>query len=303
MSEKSPVDGWEHVDCPLCGRNRTETRVVLPDAEQGHVVRCRPCGIVFRSPRRREYVQTRHISDEWFPESAPHDFIKIYRSNILARIRALVFRYHPTPGAILDVGSSYGHLLSLFPPEWHRSGVEPSQRACRHAQEMVPDATFHNAILSAAPLPKRAYDVVTLIDCIYYFPYPLRALARLSRSLRPGGLIFIEAPNVRNRLLVHRLLGRYFQANWMYFYDKDALEKLLNKASIRVVARIDFPSSSINDPRRLRRMLAWSEFLICKFLRIVSFGRLDYVSHFVLVGQMQEGVRTKSRDIRKTLTA
>lgn len=247
-------------------------------------MRCTACGLVFRNPRLKENVQTRHFEEEW-TESRPAVQLEAYRTKILKSIVGWILRMRPTPGVILDIGSSYGNLLAQFPETWERFGIEPSMKACQIAQRRLPEAQIINSTLAAAKLPEKAFDVITLVDSIYYFHHPVRDLSRLPNLLKPKGMVLIEAQNFANRGLVYRWLGHPFDDTWMYFYTPRSLERILNQAGLKVVDRIDLPGHQIGSSNFLSRSITWSEFAILKTLRKLSGNRLDLVPHFVLVAQ------------------
>jgi len=48
--------------------------------------------------------------------------------------------------------------------------------------------------LKTSPVPAAAYDVAICFDVLEHIPRPMRTLGRISRSLSPGGLLFVHAP-------------------------------------------------------------------------------------------------------------
>jgi SAM-dependent methyltransferase len=256
--------------------------MVLRDPERGNIMRCAECGLVFRNPRLKENVQTRHFEGEW-TESRPAVQLEAYRTKILKSIVEWILRRRPTPGGILDIGSSYGNLLAQFPETWERFGIEPSRKACQIAQRRLPDARIINGTLTTASIPEKAFDIITLVDSIYYFHHPLRDLSRLPRLLKPKGIALIEAPNFANRGPVYRWMGHPFDDTWMYFYTPKSLEKILNQAGLKVVERIDLPGHRIGSPNILSRVITMAEFVVLKAGKMLSAHRLDLVPHFVLV--------------------
>jgi SAM-dependent methyltransferase len=284
MEMTRPSDeAWEEVKCILCGKHAA-TRIVWPDIQRGNIVRCLDCGLVFRNPRLKENVQTRHFEGEW-TESRPAVQLEAYRTKILKSIVDWILRRRPEPGAILDIGSSYGNLLAQFPETWERFGIEPSMKACQIAQRRLPEARIIKGTLATAKIPEKAFDIITLVDSIYYFHYPVRDLSRLPDLLKPKGMVLIEAPNFANRGPVYRWMGHPFDDTWMYFYTPSSLERILNLAGLKVVERIDLPGHQIGSSKFLPRSITWSEFAILKTLRKLSGNRLDLVPHFVLVAQ------------------
>ena len=256
--------------------------MVLRDPERGNIVRCAGCGLVFRNPRLKENVQTRHFEEEW-TESRPAVQLEEYRAKILKSIVDWILRRCPTPGVILDIGSSYGNLLAQFPETWERFGIEPSRTACQIAQRRLPEAQIINGTLAVAKLPDKAFDIITLVDSIYYFHHPVRDLSRLPNFLKPKGMVLIEAQNFANRGPVYSWIGHPFDDTWMYFYTPKSIERILSKAGLKVVDRIDLPGHRIGSPNIWSRMITMAEFVVLKAGKILSAHRLDLVPHFVLV--------------------
>lgn len=267
--------------CILCER-QTETIMVCSDEERGDIVRCCDCGLVFRNPRRREEDLIIHFQEEW-TEGQTAFSLGDYRTANLKKIVDWILRRHPVPGKVLDVGCSYGTLLSLFPETWQSFGIEPSKSASILAQQRLPQAKIINASLGEATLPGKAFDIITIVDTIYYLPHPLHDLSRLPNLLRPGGLVLVEAPNFANRSKVYRWLGKSFPDSWMYFYTPTSMEKILKKAGLTVVGRLDLPGHRTGSLNFLERIITRAEFRVLTILEKVSGGYFDLVPHFVLM--------------------
>jgi SAM-dependent methyltransferase len=280
---KAGTAGWVEVECVLCGAAAGKT-LVWPDAGRGHIWRCAGCGLCFRSPRRREEEQTRHFEEKW-TEGRRAFYLEDYRTRNLRRLVKWVLRRHPAPGAILDIGSSYGNFLAQFPATWRRWGIEPSNLACRIARERLPEARIIPGTLGDARLPGPIFDVITMIDTIYYLPQPLRDLARLPGLLQPGGTLLIEAPNFANRGLVYRWMRHSFGETMLFFYTPATLKKILHRIGMKVIDRIDLPGHREGSRKKLSRAMALAEYALTRAACQCSQGRLDLVPHFVLVAQ------------------
>lgn len=292
-----PAMAWEEVDCIICGK-QTQTTLVWPDRERGDIVRCNRCDLVYRNPRRREDDQIHHFEEEW-TESRPSFQLEDYRSGNLNRIVKWILNKHTSPGVLLDIGSSYGTLLAQLPKTWELFGVEPSRVACYLARNRLPQATIINATLGDAKLPDKSFDVITLVDTIYYLPYPLRDLGRLPDLLRPGGIILIEAPNFTNRRWVYRLIKHHFDDTWMFFYTPKSLEKMLNKAGMKVVDRFYLPGHQAGGEKILSKILALAEYFYLQILKNITFNQLDLLPHFVLVAQPVKQDGNKALEIER----
>jgi ArsR family transcriptional regulator len=142
--------------------------------------------------------------------------------------------------ALLDLGTGTGRMLELFAPLCRRAvGVDASpamlaiaranlDRACvGHAQVRLGD--IYNV-----PLPRDAFDLVTIHQVLHYLDEPERAIAEAARVLAPGGRLLIVdfAPHALEFLRerhAHRRLGFGHEpmAQWVGAADLD-LERVLD---------------------------------------------------------------------------
>lgn len=275
------LTGWEEVDCILCGE-KSPTSVFWPDKRRGDIVRCLTCGLVFRTPRRLEQSIGQDFAEQW-TENRPLFSLIHYREKNLREIARWVLDRHPAPGSVLDIGSSYGTLLGMFPESWIRVGIEPSGTACQVARERLPNAQIIHSLLGEASLPDESFDVITLVDTVYYLPYPLRDLVRVKRLLKPGGMLIIEAPNFANRGYVYRWLKHPFSDTWMYFYTPATLKRILGEVGMKVKASFSLPGHQVGAKRRLARFLTWTEYYLTESIAKISAGRVNLTPHFVMV--------------------
>lgn len=274
----SLAKNWEEVSCILC-RSSKNTKVFWRDAEYGNIVRCGLCGLAYRSPRRPEQYLTRYFSEEWTEALA----LEESRKNILRKIPKRILEWHPLPGNILDIGSGNGSFLALFPGTWDRFGVEPSKTASRSVKESLSETNIINATLNTADLPKKFFDVITMIGTIYYLPKPLRDLSLIRNLLKNDGIAIIESPNFTNRGYVYRWRNHRFAQTQIYFYTPKSMDKIINKIGMQVVGRIDLPGHRITSSNLSERIFSWIEFFITKIIQKISFGMVDIVPRFVLV--------------------
>jgi SAM-dependent methyltransferase len=278
------LGGWEEVSCILCG-GKSPSSVFWHDQERGDIVRCLTCGLVFRTPRRLEQSVGLAFA-ETFTESREPFFLLDYRESNLRKIAQWVLNHHPAPGSVLDIGSSYGTLLGMFPESWVRVGIEPSESACRVARERLPNVQIIQSLLGEASLPDASFDVITIVDTVYYLSYPLRDLMGLKRLLKPNGMLLIEAQNFHNRGYVYRWLKHPFSDTWMYFYTPGSLKRLLGEAGMKVKANFSLPGHRVGSKRRLARLLTWTEYYLTESIAKISAGKVHLAPHFVLVATL-----------------
>jgi SAM-dependent methyltransferase len=272
--------GWEEVGCILCGE-KAPSSVFWHDEARGDIVRCLTCGLVFRTPRRLEQSIGQDFIEQWTENRSPFTLLD-YRERSLGKIARWILHSHPEPGSIMDIGSSYGTLLGMFPESWVRVGIEPSGTACQVARKRLPNAQIIHSLFGDASLPDASFDVITMVDMVYYLPFPLRDLQRVKRLLKPGGVLIIESQNFANRGYLYRWARHSFCDTWMYFYTPDTLERLLSEAGMKVKARIFLPGHQVGATSRLARFLTWTEYYLTGSIAKISAGRVNLMPHYAL---------------------
>ena len=282
MKDSFLLSSWEEVKCIYC-EGDPPARLIWPDDIRGNILRCSRCGLAFRSPRKKEEALTRHFTEEW-TENRPSFYLEEYRQKNLRTIVNWLTRYYPGPRTVLDIGASYGNLLAQFPADWEKVGIEPSRESSQICQKRLPKARILNGVLHDSLLPPGGFDIITMVDTIYYLAYPLRDLKIIRSLLKPEGIFLLESPNFSNRQHIYRWMGHAFDDTWMYFYTPQTLTQILYLAGMNVNFRFDLPGHRVGSTSMLARLLTWGEFFFTKTLRHFT-KRLDLVPHFVLVAQ------------------
>lgn len=114
-------------------------------------------------------------------------------------------RVPPAGGALLDVGCGNGAFLRLASEMgWTVSGLDFDPQAVQQARNAGFDVTVGG--IDALDHLAGHYDVITLSHVIEHVADPNKLLARLHRLLKPGGILWLETPNLHS--LGHRLYGR-----------------------------------------------------------------------------------------------
>ncbi len=109
------------------------------------------------------------------------------------------------PRAILEIGASVGWNGFALQHRWPNatvSAIEPEAAAIAVAAEIsVRDAarrpTFLQGFAERLPFPDASLDIVTCLTVIEHVESPSGVVMEMARVLRPGGMLFLEAPNYR----------------------------------------------------------------------------------------------------------
>jgi SAM-dependent methyltransferase len=158
--------------------------------------------------------------------------------------RALIdsdFRNLPRrPGGrrVLDVGSGSGAFLRWARSAgWDAAGVEPDPAAVTTAREN--GLNVH--LGTAADLREMAaYDVVTLSHVFEHVHDPRGLLADLHRLLKPGGILWLDTPNISS--LGHQTYGPHWigldPPRHLIVFNFRTLRALLESSGFRIVRRV-----------------------------------------------------------------
>ena len=231
----------ERVRCALCGADEPRPGLQVNELSlrsrtwvRWSVVKCRPCGLVYVSPRAvaapdADYAggsygfSRSHLADMGV-DGRPHPE------------RVLDELGKSSGSRLLDIGCGTGtFLLAARRRGWEVSGVELSPYAAAVARRRGLEVRV--GALSEARYPERSFDVVTLLDLIEHLEDPRAELREVHRVLVPGGRVVVETPNWRS---IYRCLLR---ARWaalqprvhILYFEGPTLRRLLESGGFEIL--------------------------------------------------------------------
>jgi ubiquinone/menaquinone biosynthesis C-methylase UbiE len=108
-----------------------------------------------------------------------------------APVRAILDRL--PVGAALDAACGTGRHSMYLAGLGHRvTGIDTSAEMLAEARKHLPDSSFHQADVTAAPVPDNAVDTVVCGLALRHVPDLGAAMAEFARVLRPGGHLVIS---------------------------------------------------------------------------------------------------------------
>lgn len=188
------------VACNLCGEDSFELlaerdRCGKPLA----TVICTQCGLVRHQtvPTEAELIEfyTSHYRREAHGERVPGPR-RVMRAWLNGeRICDQVAPLLPRHGKILEVGAGIGCTVKVFEEAgFQAEGIDPDGKFLNysrdHFQTRVRTCSLYD--LDA----QQQYDAVLLVHVIEHLRSPAAALTRIARVLKPGGMLYVECPNL-----------------------------------------------------------------------------------------------------------
>lgn len=226
--------------CVLCENNYFETlsnkvRNDLPIK----VVKCKKCSLVsLENPIKNavdysdeEYrkLHSPVIGKELTPKEM-FDFELQFQKQRIKHIQSLLKSTY----RILEIGSSTGHFLfSIKDMVNEVIGIELNQSHAKFSRDHC-KLKVYDIPLGDAPLEEEYFDVIFLFQVFEHIPNPLEFLCLAKKFLKPNGKICVEVPNINEALLqVYKIPSFpefYYRQPHSYYYSKETLLKIMNKA-------------------------------------------------------------------------
>jgi len=223
--------------CPICGRVGALEWLRAPDRLHGRqakytLVRCRGCSLVWLSVPPKPAEMHLHYTDAY------HKLISAAGDNPARwKERKADLAQHKHSGALLDLGCSSGSFLEFMRSDsWKLYGIEMSAEGARAAEKRSGAQVFVGNIVDA-PFPRESFDLITCFDVLEHLYEPRRVMARVGEWLKPGGVFYVQVPNVDSAEA--RVFGSYWHGfelpRHLFHYSPASLKFLAESAGLREV--------------------------------------------------------------------
>jgi SAM-dependent methyltransferase len=214
--------------CKMCG-NTDLTKIATADGSD--IFKCGNDGLVFRNiAMQPEELQTQHArltpSDlDWLPG----------RRKLLAKYADIIKRYK-RGGSLLDLGCAIGLFFENFDrSDWRLHGQDVSPERVNIAQEKGLAKVACGALRDIR-YADRAFDAITVLDCVQYIPDLNGEFKELHRILKDDGILALEIPGywAAWTLRARGLWG----PNRLYFLSPRTVRYLLESTGFRIIQYI-----------------------------------------------------------------
>lgn len=152
----------------------------------------------------------------------------------------------------LDVGCDTGSFLLAAAKAWETVpvGVDVARRSVAEARRRGLEA--YCCTLESSPECLANFSLITAIDVVEHVVDPAVFLAEVRRRLRPGGICYLETPNIASKVYrigraVSRLSGgrpawlfeRLFPSEHIQYFSREGLLALADRSGLEVVSLSD----------------------------------------------------------------
>jgi 2-polyprenyl-3-methyl-5-hydroxy-6-metoxy-1,4-benzoquinol methylase len=289
LAEFSGSVRLELVPCPLCKTSESVSAFVR--ADQGKVVRCNGCGLLYLNPRPDESSIADFYDESYFSAgghgSAYHDYVaqqaalvKLGEHSALTAMDLLCKRISPSHKRLLDVGCGDGTLLNLARRRgFEVLGVELSSHMASFVREAYKIDIVEKP-LERAGLGDASFDIVTGQEVLEHLTDPVGWLREVRRILKPEGTLLLTTPNAGcAQAYGEQWLGFRMSFEHLTFFDRDRVARALKLAGLRIVSFwtrgkgvVDSWSLQIRyrglEERLKRRALVWCPSLLPPIARV-----------------------------------
>lgn len=243
--------------CPVCDGAAFEPIKTVPSPERPlHVVVCRGCGLVFVNPTYTDaekaaaspQVTLLHRSRAFDNTQAGKD--KHSQPRVDRCLLGLLPHLRPGDN-VLEVGFGDGLLLSHLRTVGMRvAGVEMDASSADEVGERLGIPVYVGRFEDATLAGGHGFQAVVMAHLIEHFFDPVAALRKVHDLLQPGGLVFLETPNIlRPKVGPKRLYS--FAHN--YHFSPGTLGLALHRAGFECVEAREFRIDSFQIVARARR--------------------------------------------------
>jgi len=194
--------------CPACGNKSPlflSTRDMNREASKGSFdyYRCFSCRLIFLSPVPGNL-------GEYYPKqyyAVPSSLEKLAKEAEKERYKIDIIQHFAQKGRLLEIGPSYGLFTYLAKQAgFDVDVIEMDERCCRFIKDTIGARATNTSDISGALNKAGPYDVIALWQVIEHLPDPWPVLDSIAKSISPGGILAISAPNPD--AFQFRVLGR-----------------------------------------------------------------------------------------------
>lgn len=133
------------------------------------------------------------------------------------------------PLDVLDIASNDGTLLSNYPKNFYRVGVDPITKLCKEAEAKA-DLIINEFFPPKDPIPMK-FDIITAISCFYDVEDPANFLGEMVKLMKDNGVLIIQQNYLLATLqnnaydnICHEHIGYHTLMSMEHLFERFGLE-------------------------------------------------------------------------------
>lgn len=229
-------------NCKICGSSSIS---VAHRVGKYTYYRCASCQTLFLHPLPKEKKM-----DFYYESQFEYQAGKVEEERIRIRARKILHSLHnlkPSGKSLLDIGSGYGFFLHEAQKEHYNvMGIEPSKALYQYSKTHSQAHLVNTNLTLFVETSKERYDFITLIHVIEHMHDPASTIKEITSLLKPGGILYIETPNLDSHLYHVEQDGYTFLTPpdhlWIFSqFSMKAMMKTIKGISIAKVSTLTYP--------------------------------------------------------------
>lgn len=239
--------------CPACGISSTEAKIVSEDFIEILGVRnffsvdmCMNCGLIYS--KKRTINENIYLNDFDVEKEHGHQRSKItaidentWNYQIKKIQSEEILEHSPNINEIkyLEIGASDGTLFRITQKKFmlnHRTltgTLVESSGAAEPCGNIDRVRVISSSIHDVEDFENESFDTIVMSHCLEHFEEPRKLLAKLIKTLKPNGILYIEVPDgPRNAQSIATPLSYYHISD----FNSINLQQLLQEAGFTIVS-------------------------------------------------------------------
>ncbi|MBP7507746.1 MAG: class I SAM-dependent methyltransferase [Prolixibacteraceae bacterium] len=202
------------------------------------------------------------------------------RINFFAYLFSLASKFSKSPNNWLDYGCSYGHFMTYLSKKGLLcTGIEISDKVRNYALSLGLDVKKQLSDLAESQL----FDIVSIIDTLYYLRNPHTLLEEIHHRLRDNGIIILRVQNRNWLMKVDNFIsnGRIFNSlgDMVISYSEKSLKLLLKANGFKIL------KFSVREKGKQRNTSIACFYFITQVIYHLTFGLINLVPGFIVIAR------------------